>query len=317
MRPAPGATEWAICGPDSVCLDCATAEKDDGCSKALRISFQHGLVLKLEPVQQQQPEASSTPTVQGTEGTAQGGGQSPEVGAQSPKEPLNEEPGQQEVAGRRLQVMRAGAMRASGLVGSGPILDSTGSGMDISTMSVSEVERHLKTGEDLPGWNGRGHPQKDLGYIKIFFNATTMQYHPETLWPKLQSLDPETARGVKMLDEQLVLMRKHGDFEKLSEESAYDLAVIQCWVKHLQQGVVPHGPLLGWAKLKGHELYYHLFNPDEPPFLMARIPNTPYSQQLELEVYLLFLNASKHYQGQGKTNSWRIRPPGINPQNLP
>ena len=71
-------------------------------------------------------------------------------------------------------------MRASGLVGSGPILDSTGSGMDISTMSVSEVETHLKTGEDLPGWNGRGHPQKDLGYIKIFFNATTMQYHPHS-----------------------------------------------------------------------------------------------------------------------------------------
>ncbi|CAJ1409692.1 unnamed protein product [Effrenium voratum] len=81
-----------------------------------------------------------------------------------------------------------------------------------------------------------------------------------------------------MLAEQLALMEKNGDFMKLSEQSQYDMQVTSAWCRHLGRGIVPHGPLLGWARLMGHELYYHIFSQDQPPFLMAKVPGLTYQE---------------------------------------
>ena len=67
---------------------------------------------------------------------------------------------------------------------------------------------------------------------------------------------------------------------KLSEQSQYDMQVTSAWCRHLGRGIVPHGPLLGWARVMGHELYYHIFSQDQPPFLMAKVPGLTYQELL-------------------------------------
>ena len=183
----------------------------------------------------QKPSAGKQPTV-GEQSPRESGGPSPESGVQRdeveekaehppstaspavasspalPSEPAYvREPAQggPELSTNKLQVIRAGAAgKMAALAGAGPTLDSAGTDLDMTTMAVAEIEKKLVQGDPLPGWPGSGHPQKELGYIKIFFNARSMNYHPETLWPQVE-VDPETARLVKMLAEQLALMEKN------------------------------------------------------------------------------------------------------------
>ncbi|CAJ1436033.1 unnamed protein product [Effrenium voratum] len=310
--------EWAICGPSSEVLSMASSKHtgkemfvDFPSGLTLRFSpssnplstgqpLQEGKTLKLSvrggstdaesstPAagcghsESQKPSAGKQPTV-GEQSPRESGGPSPESGVQRdeveekaehppstaspavasspalPSEPAYvREPAQggPELSTNKLQVIRAGAAgKMAALAGAGPTLDSAGTDLDMTTMAVAEIEKKLVQGDPLPGWPGSGHPQK-------------------------VEVDPETARLVKMLAEQLALMEKNGDFMKLSEQSQYDMQVTSAWCRHLGRGIVPHGPLLGWARLMGHELYYHIFSQDQPPFLMAKVPGLTYQELL-------------------------------------
>ncbi|CAJ1422297.1 unnamed protein product [Effrenium voratum] len=201
-----------------------------------------------------------------------------------------------------LQVRRAQAMGNEKLALGGPTLDAAECDIDLTTMPVNEIERRLMQGAEIPGWSGHGNPQRELGYLKLFFSARTMAYHAETLWPATEP-DAETRRLVQQLSEQLALMSRHGDFNGLSEQSNFDMKVVATWTRHMMSGVVPHGPLLGHARMMKHELYYHLWSEDQPPFLMARVPGLAYAQ------YPFFAHAKDITEGvrelMMQTGLWR------------
>ncbi|CAE7558053.1 unnamed protein product [Symbiodinium sp. CCMP2592] len=142
---------------------------------------------------------------------------------------------------------------------------------DITSMPTSQVEHILQSGGTLPGWDPHGDPVKDLGYVKIFYSAAISNYDPATLWP---TCTLESGLKTKLIDlrDQYVAMHNDGSMLSLSAESQYDLSVLEVWCRQLYKGVVPHGPLLGWARMNGHELYYHIYGENNPPFLMARYP---------------------------------------------
>ena len=71
--------------------------------------------------------------------------------------------------------------------------------------------------------------------------------------------------------------------QTLSEASRYDIQVANVWVESLCNKKVPHGPLLGWGKMKGHELYMHEWAATEKPFLMVRVPGSTYKECLSLQ----------------------------------
>ncbi|CAE7690217.1 unnamed protein product [Symbiodinium sp. CCMP2592] len=176
----------------------------------------------------------------------------------------------------QIQSRRASAMSATRsatpTVAAQPRLDQVGeSEQDITSMPTSQVEHILQSGGTLPGWDPHGDPVKDLGYVKIFYSAAISNYDPATLWP---TCTLESGLKTKLIDlrDQYVAMHNDGSMLSLSAESQYDLSVLEVWCRQLYKGVVPHGPLLGWARMNGHELYYHIYGENNPPFLMARYP---------------------------------------------
>ncbi|CAE7428665.1 unnamed protein product [Symbiodinium sp. CCMP2592] len=174
----------------------------------------------------------------------------------------------------QIQSRRASAMsatRSTPTAAAQPRLDQVGeSEQDITSMPTSQVEHILQSGGTLPGWDPHGDPVKDLGYVKIFYSAATNNYDPATLWP---TCTLETGLKTKLIDlrDQYVAMHNDGSMLSLSPESQYDLSVLEVWCRHLYKGVVPHGPLLGWARMNGHELYYHIYGENNPPFLMVPV----------------------------------------------
>ena len=176
-----------------------------------------------------------------------------------------------------LQTKRAAAMAVGAVVSPQPRLDQAGDDdLDITSMNTSHLERVLHTGGQLPGWNQAGDPTKDLAYVKIFFQAKIMNYDGATLWPAT-TLEASLRPQLQDLVKQFANMHRDGSMVSLPAQSQYDLKVIEVWTQHMCGGVVPHGPLLGWARMQGHELYYHVYSENIAPFLMARVPGGTYN----------------------------------------
>ncbi|CAJ1425824.1 unnamed protein product [Effrenium voratum] len=221
------------------------------------------------------PDATSSPgepNVPPTQEPKEFGPSEPESAVPEPGVPESQTP--RAAPASRLQMVRA-SRESTKCSASSVVLDTAGEGEDITALPMHEIEQALLKGKPLPGWNAQGNVQKDLAYVKIFYSARLQNYHPDSLWPPV-TFDKEASRLVRELGEQL--QRLQGSEARLSEQSLYDIQVIKTWVHYTKQGIVPHGPLLGWARMMGHELYFHVYAEDQPPFLMARVPSLQYCE---------------------------------------
>ncbi|CAE7554657.1 unnamed protein product, partial [Symbiodinium sp. CCMP2592] len=138
---------------------------------------------------------------------------------------------------------------------------------DITSMPTSQVEHILQSGGSLPGWDPQGDPVQDLGYVKIFYSAAPS----------------DTVAGLQ----------------------------IGVWFE--DQADRPSGPVCGdaqrWvdaeSEMNGHELYYHIYGENNPPFLMAKVPGGSYN------TYPFFLHAFDIMAGvQGmfmQAGLWKVR----------
>ena len=177
-----------------------------------------------------------------------------------------------------LQTKRAAMVQVAAVASPQPRIDAAGEDeVDITSMSSSQVEKALQGGGVLPGWNQKGDPTKDLAYVKIFFQAKLMGYDPATLWPPT-GIETSLKPLLEELKKQFESLHREGTLNTLPAQSQYDLRVIEVWYQHMMNGVVPHGPMLGWAKMQGHELYYHVYGENISPFLMARLPGKTYNE---------------------------------------
>jgi hypothetical protein len=151
---------------------------------------------------------------------------------------------------------------------------------DITTLPEWRIEQALQDDVSLPGWDYQADTQKHLAYLKVFFDCRTKNYQPNSLWQTAQVPTKIMNQVQEVHSHMQIFMTKAHRLDDIDERSMFDLEVAQVWLQHASQSRIPHGPLLGWGKMKGHELYRHEWRADEKPFLMARIPGTPYEESL-------------------------------------
>jgi hypothetical protein len=158
-----------------------------------------------------------------------------------------------------LSAQRAGLATVSDSLSSTPqfALCLASGQQDITTLPDWQIENALREDISLPGWDYKADPQKHLAYMKVFFDCRTMNYRPRSLWENAKT-PPATLRLCRELREHMDLfLANHTLLQSLSESSKFDVQVAHVWLQHVCQNKVPHGPLLGWGKMQGHELYMH------------------------------------------------------------
>lgn len=149
---------------------------------------------------------------------------------------------------------------------------------DITTLPEWEIEQAIQGDVSLPGWDYQADTRKHLAYLKVFFDCQTKNYRPNTLWTTAE-VPQNVLNQLKELQSHMqIFMSKAELLEALDERSLFDIGVANVWLQHVCKSQVPHGPLLGWGKMKGHELYMHEWRADEKPFLMVRVPGTTYAE---------------------------------------
>lgn len=151
---------------------------------------------------------------------------------------------------------------------------------DMTTLPDWRIEQALQNDASLPGWDYQADTQKHLAYLKVYFDCRTKNYLPNSMWSTAQVPKRILSLVQEVQEHMQIFMSKAENLETLDERSIFDLEVAQVWLQHAASSRIPHGPLLGWAKMKGHELYTHEWRANEKPFLMARAPGTPYEESL-------------------------------------
>ena len=162
-------------------------------------------------------------------------------------------------------------------------LDYSEGAEDMTTLQPVVQENALWQNQPLPGFRYQSNPQEHLAYLKIFFDPRNLCYDPNTVWERmpipwdLALAVGEVEKNMQMLKCQPAILRQ------LSRRSAFDLKVALEWVEALAQRSVPHGPLLGWGKMMGHQFYQQPFEPSShKTFIMVKAPDRDYNKQPSL-----------------------------------
>ncbi len=141
---------------------------------------------------------------------------------------------------------------------------------DICSMPETSILDNMMRGAELLDWDYDADPRKHLTYLKIFFDRSTMDYLPGTLWASADWPDDIWAMIEELHREFATINAKPHVLEGLSPESTFDFLVMRAWTSKAHSCIIAHGPLLGNGKMKGHELYEEKGQGD--PFIMARVP---------------------------------------------
>ena len=94
-----------------------------------------------------------------------------------------------------------------------------------------------------------------MPYLVIQYNCAAGDYLPQSIWH--QYAWPMRLRH--QVHEVIVQLEsiKGSCFLRMSSESQLTLKIALCWCKHCLSGHLVHGVWLGWAKMKGQNIYLH------------------------------------------------------------
>ena len=167
--------------------------------------------------------------------------------------------------------------------------------LDVTSMTDDELVRRLMNDESIPGWDLKQDTQVSLVYLKVFFNPRTMDYHPNTTW--FFQWPADVRAMMDELNTQLVQLKSSSSFKAFAVETRFNIQMIHNWIQHGIKGELMHGPLLGWAKMKGHDLY--MAKQDGLTFCMARVPGLSFEEYPFGDHGLDICIAIKHLLVQG------------------
>ena len=114
----------------------------------------------------------------------------------------------------------------------------------------------------------------DSGQGALNVDPETMDYMPNTAWQCKWPTD--VCAMMEELHMQLNAFKNTDAFGGLAHETCFDIQVLHKWIQHGLRGELMHGPLLGWAKMKGHHLY--MAEQDGLEFCMSRVPGASFDQ---------------------------------------
>ena len=100
------------------------------------------------------------------------------------------------------------------------------------------------------------------------------EYHENTTWE--YTFGSQATQLIEELDVQLQCATSPLVWKSLSEPTRGKVEVSTAWVKLGMVGELAHGPLLGWAKIRGHELFKERHGTHE--FINVRIPGLTWEE---------------------------------------
>ena len=102
---------------------------------------------------------------------------------------------------------------------------------------------------------------------------------------------------MEMLHCQLKTIKNNKGYIQFADQTRFNIQVMHTWIQHGLANQLMHGPLLGWAKMKGHDLYME--KQDGLEFCMSRVQGLRFEQYPFKDHGLDICHAMKHLLIQG------------------